>query len=103
MYRQAILNNLQTYVETGSRQIIDLNGASTGGGQYDTISNLLVDLASSPVIPPKGDLGQTFDNNQKIGKKWHIEVNSNLNASVITTHIWLSLGKNGKLQESKNL
>ena len=103
MYPLAFLNNLQTYVETGSRQTIDLNGASTGGGQYDTISNWLVDLASSPVIPPEGDLGHAFDNNQRIGKTWHIEVDRKVKASVITTHIWLSLDKNGKLPESKNL
>ena len=91
------------YGKTGSRQIIDLNEASTGGGQYDTISNLLVGLASSPVIPPEGDLGHAFDNNQRIAKTWHIEVDSKVKASVITTHIWLSLNKNGKLEESKNL
>ena len=39
VYPLAFLNNLQTYVETGSRQIIDLNGAATGGGQSDMISN----------------------------------------------------------------
>ena len=103
VYPLAFLNNLQTYVETGSRQTIDLNGASTGSGQYDTNSNWLVDLASSPVIPPEGDLGHAFDNNQRIAKTWHIEVDSKVKASVITTHIWLSLDKNGKLQESKNL
>ena len=90
------------YGKTGSRQIIDLNEASTGG-QYDTISNLLVDLASSPVIPPEGDLGHAFGNNQRIAKTWHIEVDSKVKVSVITTHIWLSLNKNGKLEESKNL
>ena len=75
VYPLAFLNNLQTYVETGSRQTIDLNGASTGGGQY-MISNWLVDLASSPVIPPEGDLDHAFDNNHRIGKTWHIEVDS---------------------------
>ena len=88
------------YGKTGSRQIIDLNEASTGGGQYDTISNLLVDLASSPVIPPEGDLGHAYDNNQRIAKTWHIEVDSKVKVSVITTHIWLSLIK---MVNSKNL
>ena len=76
VYPLAFLNNLQKYVETGSRQTIDLNGASTGGGQYNTNSNWLVDLASSPVIPPEGDLDHAFDNNHRIGKTWHIEVDS---------------------------
>ena len=97
------MNNLQTYVDTGSRQVIDLNGASTGGGQYDTISNWLVDLASSPVIAPDGDLGHAFDNNQKIGKTWHVEFDSKVKASVITTHIWLSLDKTGLLQSNEKL
>ena len=103
VYPLAFLNNLQTYVETGSRQSIDLNGASTGGGQYNTISNWLVDLASSQLFPPVGDLGHGFDNKQIFGKTWHIEVDRKVKASVITTHISLSLDKNGKLQKSKNL
>ena len=97
VYPLPYLNSLQTYVKTGYSQVIHLNGISTGGGQYDTISNWLVDLASSPVIPPEGDLGHAFDNNQRIEKTWHIEVDSKVKASVITTHIWLSLDKNGKL------
>ena len=68
VYPLAFLNNLQTYVETGSRQSIDLNGASTGGGQHNTISNWLVDLASSQLFPPVGDLGHAFDNKQIFGK-----------------------------------
>ena len=103
VYPLAFLNNLQTYVETGSRQSIDLNGASTGGGQYNTISNWLVDLASSQLFPSVGDLGHAFDNKQIFGKTWHIEVDRKVKASVITTHISLSLDKNGKLQKSKNL
>ena len=75
------------YVETGSRQATNLNGASTWGGQYHTISNWLVDLARSPVIPPEGDLCHPFDNNQTLGKTWHIDVDSKLKASFITTHI----------------
>ena len=63
VYPPALLNNLQTHVETGSRQTIDLNGASTGGGYYDTISNWFVDQASSPIIPLKGHLGHAFENN----------------------------------------
>lgn len=70
------LINLQVYVETGSRQTINLNGAFTGSGQYDMNITWLVDLASSQVIPSKGYSGYAFDNNQRIGKTWHIEVDS---------------------------
>ena len=63
VYPLPFLNNLQIYVETGSRQIIDLNGAATGGGQYKTISNWLTNLASSPVYASNGDVGHVFDNN----------------------------------------
>ena len=46
------------HFETGSRQIIDLNGAATGGGQYNTMSNWLTNLASSPVYASNGDVGR---------------------------------------------
>lgn len=68
--------------------MVDLNGAATGGGQYDTISNWLTDLASLPVIPPDGDVGHAFDNNQKVGKTWHVAVENKVKSSVITTHIY---------------
>ena len=103
VYPLPFLNNLQIYVETGSRQIIDLNGAATGGGQYKTISNWLTNLASSPVYASNGDVGHVFDNNQKVGKTWHVAVDSKVKSSVRTTHIWLSLHKTGHLQENKNL
>ena len=103
VYPLAFLNNLQTYVETGSRQIIDLNGAATGGGQSDMISNWLTNLASLPVYAPDGDVGHAFDNNQKVGKTWHVAVDGKVKSSVITMHIWLSLDKTGHLQENKNL
>ena len=63
----------------------------------------MVDLANSPVIPAEVDLDHALDKNQRIGKTWHIEVDSKVKASVITTNIWLSLDKNGKLQKSKTL
>ena len=87
VYPLTFLNNLQIYVETGSRQIIDLNGAATGGRQYDTMSNWLTNLASSPVYAPDRDVSHAFDNNQKVGKIWHVAVDSKVKSSVITTHI----------------
>ena len=103
VYPLAFLNNLQIYVETGSRQIIDLNGAATRGGQYDTITNCLTKLASSPVYAPDCDVGHAFDNNQKVGKTWYAAVDSKVKLSIIATHIWLLLNKTGHLQENKNL
>ena len=56
-----------------------------------------------PVYAPDGDVGHAFDNNQKVGKTWHVAVDGKVKSSVITMHIWLSLDKTGHLQENKNL
>ena len=66
------LTNLHCYVESGSRIIVDLIGTTNGGGCYDTIKNWLSDLTGNPIQLPDGDLGQAFDNNQKIGKAWPV-------------------------------
>ena len=58
--------------------MVDLNGAATGGGCYDVISNWLTNLAVDPVSVPPGDIGHAFDNNQVIGKSWHVSVDSKL-------------------------
>ena len=68
-----------------------MNRTGAGGGQYDTISNWLSNLSSSPAEPPKGDVDHAFDNNQKIGKTWHVSVNNKVKASVTATDIWLSI------------
>lgn len=98
VYALAFLNNLYIYVETGSRNVVNLIGAATGGGSYDTIVNWLKDQSGEPVKCPQGDVGNTFDNNQKIGKTWSVQVNSQIQASIVTTHIWLQLNEKGKLQ-----
>ena len=63
----------------------------------------MTNLASSPVYAPDGDVGHAFNNNQKVGKTWHVPVDSKVKLSIITTHIWLLLDKTGHLQENKNL
>ena len=91
VYPFAFLNNFHNYAETGSRSTVIMNRIGAGGGQYDTISNWLSNLSSSPAEPPKGDVDHAFDNNKKIGKTWHVSVNNKVKASVIATHIWLSI------------
>ena len=87
MYPLAFLKNLYNYVETGSRSIVDMNSTATDSGQYDTISNWLINLSSSPAEPPKGDVDYAFYNNKKISKTWQVSVNSKVKVSVITAHI----------------
>ena len=100
VYPLAFLNNLYVYVETGSRNVVDLIGAATGGGDYDTIGASLKSQSSEPVACPDGDVGNAFDNNQKVGKAWAVQINSEVQTSVITTHIWMQLNQNGSLQKN---
>ena len=99
----AFLTNLHCYVESGSRNIVDLIGATTGGGSYCTIKDWLDNLASKPPQVTTKDVGHALDNNQKVGKAWKVSVNNNkFSSSVITTHLWFPLGDTC-LQNDPNL
>ena len=87
MYPLAFLKNLYNYVETGSRSIVDMNRTATDSGQYDTISNWLINLSSSPAEPTKSDVDYAFYNNQKISNTWQVSVNNKVKVSLITTHM----------------
>ena len=56
VYPLAFINNLYIYIETGSRNVVDLIGAATGGGAYDTIVSWLKDQSGDPVSCPDGDM-----------------------------------------------
>ena len=59
--------------------------------------------SGDPIFRPDGDGGNVFDNNQKLGKTWMIQVNSSLQLSVITTHIRVEINRDGKLQSDTDI
>ena len=99
IYPLAFLNNLSIYVERGCRNIIELNGAGTGGGQYQSVVSWLKDQSTEELPCPAGDIGHVFDNNQVIGKTWSVRPNNKVKQSVVTTHAILQLNASGNLEK----
>ena len=78
-------NNLLTYQSTQSKLITNINGKLGPAGTYYTIQNWLGDESHNPLPFPSGDCIVAFDNDQVVGKSWHIKTNNKVNVSIVTS------------------
>lgn len=91
------------YSITNSKLASNLKGASSASGHYQTQRDWLTEQASTPLPPVSGDIVCAFDNDQVIGKHWHVRANQKLKSSVITTVAVAEVNPHGKLQEDEDL
>ena len=100
----SFLNNITTYMDCGSRKVIDINGSTGPSGKYGSICNWMAEQAAvGPPIPPTGDIAVAFDNDQVVGKRWGIVPGQKLQKSVITNKAYFQLAEDGTLQRDSNL
>ena len=81
----------------------NVNGASSAVGHYNTTRQWLRAQATTPLHPVSGDVLCGFDNDQVIGKQYHVRSDQELKTSVITSVAVAQIDPEGKLQEQEAL
>ncbi|KAJ8017459.1 hypothetical protein HOLleu_45119 [Holothuria leucospilota] len=95
--------NAVTYSVVNSKLAANMGGLSAPSGSYWTIRQWLDGQASQPMPSPQGDCICAFDNDQVIGKTYHVRANQKLKTSVITSVCVAEVDKSGALQMQKHL
>ena len=90
--------NLLVYSLCRSKQLVSYNSQMSPSGSSDFISKWLNEQSSTPVDFPEGLVRSVFDNEQVIGKTHKVKADNKVPASVITSHIYISLDNENKLQ-----
>ena len=91
----SLRHNLMTYILSGSKLLVQLNGNSMPGGSYTFIKSALEKNAKEELTIPNGTIRVVFDNEQVVGKKYTVSVdNPTVPISVITSHAYLVYDKN---------
>ncbi|KAJ8022554.1 hypothetical protein HOLleu_37485 [Holothuria leucospilota] len=86
-----------------SKLACNINGLSSPGGSYWTLKHWLENQASSLLPPPVGDCLCAFDNDQVVGKTYHVRANSKVRVSVITSICMAEVDLHGELQKKSEL
>ena len=95
--------NIITYTATHSKKLVNYNAKVSPAGSYWFIENWLTSQAVEPVIFPEGMVRCLFDNEQKVGKTWRINLNGKFPLSVITSSATISLDKDSEIQGKEHL
>lgn len=90
--------NLLVYSLCRSKQLVSYNSRMYPAGSSDFISKWLTDQSNQPVEFPNGLVRAVFDNEQVIGKTYKVKADNKVPSSVITSHIYISLDTENKLQ-----
>ena len=69
---------------TQSRMCINLNGKTGPAGSYKTVSNWLVSQSTKELDFPQSDCMVAFDNDQVVGKSWHVSIDNKVKSSCVT-------------------
>lgn len=81
----ALAEMLYIYFLSSSSRATDIHGLSTAGGSTATLRRVIAEFAEDEVhFPSDGYVIVALDNNQKIGKTYHIELDSKVKCSVVT-------------------
>ena len=95
------IENLLCYSYTNCKSYLNFVGNRSPGGGYTHMCNWLKEQSKEPLTFPDGLAKAVFDNNQKIGKTYLITGTNKVPTSVITSHLWISLDKQNKMQTAK--
>lgn len=81
----ALAEMLYIYFLSSSSRASDIHGSTTAGGSTKTLQSIIAKFADARVeFPDDGYVVVALDNNQKIGKTYHIELDSKVKCSVVT-------------------
>lgn len=95
--------NIVAHSVVNSKLNANINGLCSPAGSYWTIKNWLENQACNEMPAPVGDLIYAFDNDQVIGKIYHVRANKKLKTSVITSVCMAEVEPTGTLQKDKTL
>ena len=98
----SFMRNLASYVGHDKAKIMKINGASSPGGSYTTVTNWVKSLAAAPPSCPSGDIINIFDNDQVVGKTYTVQPLNRVKASVITNRAWIQSDPTGILQANRD-
>ena len=79
------VNNIMQCQATQSRMCINLNGKTGPAGSYKTVSNWLVSQSTKELDFPQSDCMVAFDNDQVVGKSWHVSIDNKVKSSCVTS------------------
>ena len=88
------------YDETRSKNVVNLIGSATPSGQFKTVRNRLLELASSPIQVPEGFIITQHDNNQVIPKTHEMKTYNKQLTSVINANAHLVIDSKNSFQYS---
>ena len=97
----ALAENLVCYSLSNSALVTDINGHTSPAGGYDFVRKWMKEEAKEVAQLPSSDLAVAFDNDQVIGKSWHVRPNNKVSSSVVTSTLVASI--DGTVQNDRNL
>ncbi|XP_041477204.1 uncharacterized protein LOC121425250 [Lytechinus variegatus] len=95
--------NLVSYSVSGSRAACEINSANSPAGSYPYLISWLREQSHEPHTFPDGDVLVAFDNDQVIGKTYHVRHNNKVKTSVVTSVCIAEVSPTGTLQADNEL
>ena len=93
-----------TYKLSNRAQLSALNSKSKPSGLHTYITSWLNKLAANEIEFPPGVVQTVFDNEQVVGKRYHVKADqSTVPSSIIPSSIYLSIDKTNDIQNNENL
>ncbi|XP_063971571.1 uncharacterized protein LOC135159708 [Lytechinus pictus] len=99
----SLSENLVVHAATRNKAACNVISSSSPAGSHTYILNWLKEQAAKPLDTPSGDILVGFDNDQVIGKSYHVRTDNKVKASVITSTCIAEVQPAGRLQASKDL
>ena len=95
--------NLLIHSLSRSKRLISYNCKINPAGSYEFISKWMTDQAATPIEMPGGLVRSVFDNEQVVGKTLRVKADNKVPMSIITSHMYISIDNNSKLQNNASL
>ena len=96
--------NIVTYKISNSAVLSALNGSFKPSGAHTYLTNWLNEAASQPPTFPDGTVHVVFDNEQVVGKRYHVDAEkTKVPLSLITSHVYLMVDRESDIQYREDL